>query len=266
MKEEILDSLHTLERVHQIRILYACEAGSRAYGLASESSDYDVRFIYIAHPEWYLSIDQKRDVIEEPLHDQIDLSGWELTKALQLFRKSNPSMLEWLQSSIVYQQDDDFISQLFDLLPNVFSVKPVMYHYLHMAKRNYKDVINKQTVTVKHYLNVLRPLLACIWMKQYESIPPMQFARMVEDLNLPANLRLNIERIRELKIDACEKEQVGPQPRLQRYMEEQLAFIQEYVEGVTPNDTTITTELDELFRKVLFQTWSSYFYFHSDSL
>ena len=35
-------------------------------------------------PEWYLSVDAdlRRDVIERPILDEIDLSGWEIRKAL----------------------------------------------------------------------------------------------------------------------------------------------------------------------------------------
>ncbi len=50
-----------------VQILYAAESGSRAWGFASPDSDYDVRFIY-AHPrDWYVSLTERRDVIERPL-------------------------------------------------------------------------------------------------------------------------------------------------------------------------------------------------------
>lgn len=73
-----------------MRILYACESGSRAWGFPSKDSDYDVRFIYVRPVDWYLSIFDKRDVIEYPISDMLDINGWDLKKALNLFRKSNP--------------------------------------------------------------------------------------------------------------------------------------------------------------------------------
>ena len=98
---EIKSRLEKVQSEEEVKILYACESGSRAWGFPSNDSDYDVRFIYIRKPEFYLSIDEERDVIEKPILDDIDLSGWDLKKTLKLFRKSNPPLLEWFQSSIV---------------------------------------------------------------------------------------------------------------------------------------------------------------------
>ena len=105
VRAEVARRLRQIEAEEGVRIFYACESGSRAWGFPSKDSDYDVRFLY-AHPRpWYLSIDveRKRDVIERPITDEIDLGGWDLRKALQLFRKSNPPLLEWLQSPIIYR-------------------------------------------------------------------------------------------------------------------------------------------------------------------
>src|ERR1700677_3992429 len=101
-----------LRRIEQayVRVLYACESGSRAWGFASQDSDYDVRFIYVHSRDWYLSIEDRRDVIEEPISDSLDISGWELRKTLRLLRKSNPPLLEWLKSPGVYAGDEPFVS------------------------------------------------------------------------------------------------------------------------------------------------------------
>src|ERR687898_2728887 len=100
--EEINRLLAELEKAEGMVILLAVESGSRAWGFESADSDYDVRFIYVRRPEDYLSIDleSQRDVIERPIVDDIDLNGWDIRKALQLFQKSNPPLLEWLQSPL----------------------------------------------------------------------------------------------------------------------------------------------------------------------
>lgn len=63
------------EERYGVKVLLAVESGSRAWGFASPDSDWDVRFIYVHRPEWYLGIDEKRDVIEEMLPMDIDLAG-----------------------------------------------------------------------------------------------------------------------------------------------------------------------------------------------
>ena len=94
MIEEIKKELLRLEYQHDIKILYAVESGSRAWGFASVNSDWDVRYIYVHRLDWYLQIDDKKDSLDEILLNDIDLAGWELKKALRLFRKSNPPLLE----------------------------------------------------------------------------------------------------------------------------------------------------------------------------
>lgn len=91
MLTEIHGALQSIQEQETVRVLYACESGSRAWGFPSRDSDYDVRFIYVRPRDWYLSVDlERRDVIERPISDRLDVSGWDLRKALQLLRKSNP--------------------------------------------------------------------------------------------------------------------------------------------------------------------------------
>jgi len=102
--EEILKRIKAAEEEHDVKVLFAIESGSRAWGFASPNSDYDVRFIYAHKKDWYLDInvEYKRDVIEYPIVDEIDINGWDIRKALMLFWKSNPAFVEWIQSPIVY--------------------------------------------------------------------------------------------------------------------------------------------------------------------
>ncbi len=138
MHRIITEQLDRLEREEQIRILYACESGSRAWGFPSQDSDYDVRFLYIRRPEWYLSIFDKRDVIERPISEKLDIGGWDLRKALNLYRKSNPPLLEWLQSPIRYSEKYGVAEQLRGIASLAFSPKSCVYHYFHMARGNYR--------------------------------------------------------------------------------------------------------------------------------
>jgi len=148
---QIEAELARIEEEENISILWACESGSRAWGFESQDSDYDVRFIYLRRTAEYLRASDLRDVIEKPISDDLDISGWDLPKALRLFRKSNPPLLEWLQSPIVYQGNDHFHKAISALLPDYFSPIGCMYHYMSMADRNRRSYLDKTQIKLKRY-------------------------------------------------------------------------------------------------------------------
>jgi len=138
MNQRIVEELHQIEAAHGIKVLYACESGSRAWGFPSADSDYDVRFLYLHPREHYLSIDieHRRDVIERPISEMLDINGWDLRKALQLLRKSNPPLLEWLQSPIIYLDRFEVAAALRRMLTTYHSPIACAYHYLSMARND----------------------------------------------------------------------------------------------------------------------------------
>ncbi len=179
--QQIRDGLAKVEATHGVRVLYACESGSRAWGFASRDSDYDVRFLYVHPRDWYLSVDNHRDVIEQ-MDGDLDISGWELRKALRLLRKSNPPLLEWLKSPIVYAEDGAFLAGFRELAADYYSPVRCFAHYLHMASGNARQYLKGETVCLKKYLYVLRPLLACRWIERGTGQVPMEFAELVYEM------------------------------------------------------------------------------------
>lgn len=179
-KQRIMGGLQAVAKDEDVTILYACESGSRAWGFPSANSDYDVRFIYLRPTAWYLTTQQKRDVIERPIDDQLDISGWDLPKALQLLRKSNPPLLEWLQSPIIYHTQSTLRRRLRPLMRHYYSPISCMYHYLHMAENNYRKYLQGEEVWTKKYFYVLRPVLACLWIEKGLGVVPIEFGKLVE--------------------------------------------------------------------------------------
>ena len=49
---------------------------------------------------------QKRDVIEIPISDELDIVGWDVKKAMYLAAKGNVVIHEWLNTPIVYQSNE----------------------------------------------------------------------------------------------------------------------------------------------------------------
>lgn len=187
--QSVVDELRRIEQHYDVKVLYACESGSRAWGFASRDSDYDVRFLYVHSRDWYLSIEDRRDVIEEPISEGLDISGWELRKALRLLRKSNPPLLEWIKSPVVYSQDERFMAEFRDLASEYYSPRRCFQHYLHMAFGNARDYLKGDLVWLKKYLYVLRPLLACRWIERELGEVPMLFDHLVAAVVEEAEVR-----------------------------------------------------------------------------
>ncbi|UFJ41124.1 nucleotidyltransferase domain-containing protein [Brevibacillus humidisoli] len=257
MTGTILHELQKIEQEERIRILYACESGSRAWGFPSKDSDYDVRFLYIRPVDWYLSIFDRRDVIERPIHEMLDISGWDLRKALQLFRKSNPSLLEWLQSPIVYLEQYSVANQIRALASLTYAPKSSVYHYLNMAKGNYRDYLQSEQVKSKKYFYVLRPILACWWIEQYGTMPPIQFHRLMEEL-LPDGSEVKAS-IEQLLIRKKAGEEWDVEPRIEPlhdFLEERIARYERLAANFDNGSAgSQDDQLDELFRAALREVW-----------
>lgn len=257
VKNEIMRRLELIEAPGDVRILYAVESGSRAWGFPSRDSDYDVRFIYIRHPNWYLSIDleSRRDVIEQPIVDEIDLSGWDIRKALRLFAKSNPPLLEWLSSPITYSVDPEFVAVLREKVTDYYSPVASMHHYLHMARGNQREYLRGDTVWVKKYFYVLRPLLAIRWLEHDRGPVPMLFADLlatVEDDSVVGA----IETLRQRKIAGDELDRGPAIPEISAFVEAELGRLNEVL--VPKQVPTVSLDaLDSLFRTTLDRIWKA---------
>ncbi len=223
MRSWVLEELQRIEREHDVRVLYACESGSRAWGFASTDSDFDVRFIYVHRQDWYLRIDEPRDVIERPLTDELDISGWELRKTLRLLRNANPTLLEWLDSPLVYRAEPGALQALRGLARQFHSPQAAFHHYLSMATKNFRIYLQGEEVCLKKYLYVLRPLLAVRWIEQGLGMPPTAFAQLVEATLHDPLLLADLDELLRVKRIASEADYGPRRVLLHQFIESELA-------------------------------------------
>lgn len=250
MRERVRHQLEEVERRFGVRVLYACESGSRAWGFASPDSDYDVRFLYVHAPEWYLRVEAGRDVIELPNDDELDVCGWEWRKALGLLKGANPTLIEWLDSPIVYQQDEAVIAGLKAQVPGWFSPLRARWHYYSMARKNFRGYMQGDEVRLKKYFYVLRSLLAVRWVEEGKGIPPMRFAELLARSNLDASLCQEVDELLEIKQRLGETQFGSRRPLLHEFIQSELA------RGETPpslpdSRTGDSMELDRLLMKTV---------------
>lgn len=249
MKELIQEKLREIEQREECRILLAVESGSRAWGFASPDSDYDVRFIYVRPEKAYLRLDRTRDVIEVPINDELDINGWDIDKTLRLLHKSNPTVFEWFSSPIIYQTSA-FADQFRPIMQKYFSSKAGLWHYLHMAEGNYRDYLRGEMVRAKKYFYVLRPILACKWILEKGTPPPMLFSDLVKS-ELPDDLSETVYQLLDLKMNSPEIKEIPRIDQLNRYLDAGIVSVKEQIEKLPNTPVQDWNELNELFFSVL---------------
>ena len=249
MRNLIINELKKIEQEYNVEIILAVESGSRAWGFASDDSDYDIRFIYKQKTEEYLKIISNNDVIAIPVYDDLDFHGWDIKKALFLLHKSNPSLLEWVNSPIVYMRNENF-EELKELSTFYFDIKTAILHYLSYAAYNDKD----SEITLKKYLYLLRGTLCSLYIEKYNKTPPVLFEKLlylVEDRNVLEQ----ITNLVQVKKNATEKDTIRVDECLNTYIDNSLSRIKSNTDKLEKN-TKSFDKLDDFFRKVIGVTLS----------
>jgi uncharacterized protein len=245
MRATILQCLRDIEAEHEVKVLFACESGSRGWGFASPDSDYDVRFVYVNRLDWYLTVEPGRDVIEQPISGELDVNGWDLRKALKLLHSSNPVLVEWLRSPIIYRQDETLAPRL-RALAEQLSPDRAYYHYVSMAKKNCREHLLGEVVRYKKYLYVLRPLLAARWIREGRGAPPMRFAELVQGTLDDRALIDEINRLLEVKMRAGEAATSPRWEGIHAFIVDELELAQAHAPAAGARRSIM--ELDEFLR------------------
>lgn len=245
MEHLIKLKLKTIEEKEHIKILHCIESGSRAWGFSSPDSDYDVRFIYIRPKDFYLRLDKTRDVIEWQLDDVFDISGWDISKALSLLYKSNLTLFEWSSSPIVYKTTEAW-KTVAAMIDKYFIAKSGLHHYLSTAKSNYHEYLKKESVRLKKYFYVLRPLLACQWILSEGTPPPMRFTELMEKY-LDKAVKPDVDKLLDIKIHTPEITEIKRVDRLNEYLEKSILEIEKSIKDLPSSHSQPWDEINQLF-------------------
>ena len=245
MRKTILTKLDEIESRENVKILLAVESGSRAWGFASPDSDYDVRFIYVRPKEDYLRLEKTRDVIELPIEGELDINGWDLDKTLRLLRASNPTLFEWFSSPIVYRETA-FAQEFRSIMQRYFSSKRGLSHYLSMASSNHREYLKGDTVKAKKYFYVLRPVLACRWILDKGTPPPMLFSELM-DAELDSAILPDVNRLLDLKMNAPEIKTIPKIESINHYLDSSIEEVRSRIVQLPEDTNHGWEELDQLF-------------------
>ncbi len=213
---EIDARLDQVERNEKVRIGLAIESGSRAWGFPSPDSDYDCRFVYIRTSSDYLSLFQKRDVIETPMTAVLDVNGWDIAKAVKLLLAGNAVIIEWLTSPIVYRANALFCGEFLNLARAIADRDRIARHYIHLG-RNVMDskLGDPDDVALKKLFYALRPAIALRWLRRHPEarLPPMNFQELCAGAELSFDLAANIDNLLVQKAATRELGR-GPMPQI----------------------------------------------------
>jgi len=249
MIDIIKEKLHELEKIHHIRILYACESGSRAWGFPSPDSDFDVRFVYARNTNDYLSIHEIKDVIDLPVNDELDIGGWDIKKALKLFLKSNGPLYEWLQSPIIYLDKAGFATELRNLMPKYFSLRAGGNHYLSMALNTVTNDLQAEEVKLKRYFYALRSTLACKWVTEKRTVPPMELSTL-RTIESSEPFQKCIDDMLKVKSVSNEKTLIKPITILDEWLDNSISGCKTLLDQIQSNHEQ-ATELNDIFIKYI---------------
>jgi predicted nucleotidyltransferase len=239
--------LERLERAHGIRVLYAVEAGSRARGIASEHSDFDVRFLYIRPREDYLRLEGLRAVLEIPVDEVWDLAGWDLSKTLRLLHGGNTQIFEWMHSPVVYW-DQGFADRFRHLLEQYFSARTMAHYYLNVALGHMKRAQGSQ-VKVKVYLYIAQYMLDARYVLEKKAFPPVDFRTLISDL--PEAVREAVEELLRQKLEHPDRPLTAPRQDVYDYFAREAERLQEQLRELPGEVSPGWEELNRFFLEEL---------------
>lgn len=208
-------------RAQGLRIAFAIESGSRAWGFPSPDSDYDCRFVYVRPVKDHLTLQVVRDVIEFPIVGLVDTGGWDLRKALLLALSGNAVIIEWLKSPLVYEEEAGFRARLSALLDEIVEPQRVAMHYVGLLQK-YADDSQLESTRLKKFLYALRPAIALAWMsaRDFRSLPPMNMLECMEGVALPDEVARETLLLIDVKKQTREMGEGLPHPVLRAFVAE----------------------------------------------
>jgi hypothetical protein len=86
-------------------VVYRVTVGSRAFGLATESSDEDRRGVFLPPADWHWALTKPPEQVEL-FGDGVEEVDWEIEKFVRLALQANPNILETLWSPAVLHADE----------------------------------------------------------------------------------------------------------------------------------------------------------------
>ncbi|MCA9418914.1 MAG: nucleotidyltransferase domain-containing protein, partial [Candidatus Omnitrophica bacterium] len=161
---------------------------------------------------------------------------------------------EWLGSPIVYIEPFEFASRLREISKTHHASTGCAYHYLHMARGNFREFLKGDEVWLKKYLYVLRPILAVLWIEKGLGVVPTEFQKLVDGTLEDPVLLSAIEGLLIRKKQGDEMKRGPKVPEISEFIERELTRLGESSFNFESNPAPVEM-LNDLFRGTLWEVW-----------
>lgn len=242
-------------------IPWAIESGSRAWGFPSPDSDFDCRFVFVRPIVQHLSPWLRRDVIETPLIDELDVNGWDLAKALKLLLKGNAVIIEWLRSPIIYRGEQWFRDELLGFATRFADRDLIAKHYLHLGERQRRVYFaDGANVPQKKLFYALRPAATLRWLRHHSdaAIAPMHFPTLMSQCDPPAELASLVDELIERKSVTRE---LGSEPlptAIAAFIDEEFELARtSFASRAEPPSANARSQAEELYQKLVHRAFAT---------
>lgn len=145
------------------------------------------------------------------------------------------------------------MSKLNALGQRTSQLRPLTYHYLHLAESSYRRAVaGKETVPLKKYFYCLRPALALRWIRMQSGNPvPMDLPTLRTGVNLPDDVSQFID---DLLVRKATTRELGNGPRVQtldNFIEGEIDFAKNGLGALPPARANLINEASALFRDLV---------------
>ena len=249
----ICGHLRSIEKEHGVRVLLAVPTGSRAWGLESANSDWDVSYLYVNKPEWYEQSNDSPHVIERVFNDDVDSYGWELKDALSYLEEGNPTILEWIDSPSAYIVNPPFYKRLREISKAFFNPNDAFRYYNQVYNKLNERFIEEKG-NLKEFLYYLRGVLACRWVENKSSLPPMHFIRLLEGTVDDEEIRSKVINLIKIKKSGKCCDDVVVEADLVEIAKEWALYYDDIAKSLEPTSNPgLANELNALFKEMIMQ-------------
>lgn len=181
--------------------IYACQVGSKAFGLSNQESDDDIRGIFLPPAELHWSLYKLPEQIEL-IENGKDEVYWELEKFVRLALKANPNILETLWTPLVIRSSPvaDRLREIRHCFLSQHVYKTYSGYVISQFRRMKNSFDKNGKYKKKHAMHLIRLLYSGTSALQTGEIM-VNVAEYRDELMNIRNGELSFEQVRQKAID-----------------------------------------------------------------